>query len=272
MPVKPKAVRKAKSPAATGVPSCVVGIGASAGGFQAIGELLAAMPPDSGLALVVIQHLSPGQRSLSAELFGRRTKLEVAEARDGERLRPNRVYTIPADFYAVLRDGVLGFEAPADPRGRRLPIDRFFRALGEDQEAGAIGVVLSGGGTDGTLGLKHIAAHGGMVLVQTPERAQFDSMPRSAIATGLVAQVLDPGEMPGAMLAYARHPYAAKRGESAQAAEAELAGLRVVSDLLRSQRGFSFEGYRENTLLRRIRRRMGLRRIDRMPDYVSLLQ
>jgi len=265
-------MRKAKSPAATGVPACVVGIGASAGGFEAIGELLAAMPADSGLAFIVIQHLSPGQRSLAAELFGRRTKMAVAEARDGERLRPNHVYTIPADVYAVLRGGVLSFEAPKDPRGRRLPIDRFFRSLGEDQRERAIGVVLSGGGTDGTLGLKHIAAHGGMVLVQTPERAQFDGMPRSAVATGLVAHVLDPGEMPGAMLVYARHPYAAKRGETAHAAEAELAALRVISDILRVQRGFSFDGYRENTLLRRIRRRMGLRRIDRMSDYVSLLQ
>jgi two-component system CheB/CheR fusion protein len=251
---------------------CVVGVGASAGGFDAIGELLGAMPADSGLAVVVIQHLSPNQRSLSAELFGKRTRMAVAEAKQGDRLRANCVYTIPADVYATVREGVLQFEVPPDPRGRRLPIDHFFRSLGEDQEERAIGVVLSGSGSDGALGLKHIVAHGGMVLVQTPEGAQFDGMPRSAIATGLVAHVLDPAEMPEAMVAYARHPYVAAPGETAQAAEAELAALRVIFDIMRKQRGFSFEGYRENTLLRRIRRRMGLRRIERMAEYASLLQ
>lgn len=231
------------------------------------------MPAQSGLAIVVIQHLSPSQRSLSAELFGRRTKMEVLEAKAGERLRSNCVYTIPGNVYAGLSGGVLRFEAPPpEPRGRRLPIDWFFRSLGEDQRERAIGVVLSGTGSDGTLGLKHIAAHGGMVLAQNPENAKFDAMPRSAIATGLAAHVLSPREMPEAMLAYARHPYATKRGERAQAAEAELAALRVVSDILRSQSGFSFEGYRQSTLLRRMHRRMGLRRIERMADYVSLLQ
>jgi two-component system, chemotaxis family, CheB/CheR fusion protein len=286
---KPKAVRKsAKAPrggtrassresarpgaSGRGAAFCVVGVGASAGGFDAIGELLGAMPSDSGLALVVIQHLSPNQRSLSAELFGRRTRMEVVEARHGDRLRANCVYTIPADVYASLREGVMQFEVPPDPRGRRLPIDHFFRSLGEDQEERAIGVVLSGSGSDGTLGLRHIVAHGGMVLVQTPEGAQFDGMPRSAIATGLVAHVLDPAEMPEAIVGYARHPYAARLGESAQAAEAELAALRAVFDVMRKQRGFSFEGYRHNTLLRRIHRRMGLRRIERMADYVSVLQ
>lgn len=287
MPNKPKAVRKAKlapsrqarpettsQPAGTGqgAPCCAVGIGASAGGFDAIGELLGAMPADSGLAIVVVQHLSPNQRSLSAELFGRRTKMEVVEAKDGDRLRANCAYTIPANVYATLREGVLHFEVPPDPRGRRLPIDHFFRSLGEDQNERAIGVVLSGSGSDGTLGLKHIVAHGGMVLAQRPEGAQFDSMPRSAIATGLVAHVLDPGEMPEVMVGYARHPYAAKPGETAQAAEAEIAALHVISDLMRTQRGFSFESYRQNTLLRRIHRRMGLRRIERMSDYVSVLQ
>ncbi len=253
-------------------PACVVGIGASAGGFEAIGELLGAMPAASGLAIVVVQHLSPSQRSLSAELFGRRTKMEVLEAKAGERLRPNCVYTIPGDVYAGLSSGVLRFDAPRDPRGRRLPIDWFFRSLGEDQEQRAIGVVLSGTGSDGTLGLKQIVAHGGMVLVQDPRDAKFDSMPRSAIATGLVTHVLAPHDMPQAMMAYAGHPYAAKRGEKVHAAEAELAALRAVSDIMRAQHRFSFEGYRHNTLLRRIHRRMGLRHIERAADYVSLLQ
>lgn len=251
-------------------PSCVVGVGASAGGFEAICELLGAMPAQSGLAIVVVQHLSPSPRSLSAELFAHRTPMKVAEATNGERLRPDRVYTVPAATNATLEGGRLRLEKPREPRGRRLPIDGFFRSLGEDQQQRAIAVVLSGTGSDGSVGLKHVAAHGGMVLVQPPEAAQFDSMPRSAIATGLVAHILPPEEMPEAMLAYARHPYAAARG--APAAESDVAALRVVCDLMRARHRFSFEGYRQNTLLRRLHRRMGLRRVERVSDYVSLLQ
>ena len=249
---------------------CVVGMGASAGGFDAICEFLRATPAGNGLAFVVVQHLSPTQKSLSAELFAKRTAMEVIEAWDGARVQGNRVYTIPADVYVSIDDGVLRFAEPTEPRGRRLPIDHFLRSLGEDQKERAIGILFSGTGSDGTLGLKHIIANGGIVLVQSPETAQFDGMPRSAIATGLVTQVLAPDKMPEQVIAYARHPYAA--AARAPAAEPEDAALRLIVDILRAQRGYNFEGYKQRMLLRRIHRRMGLLRIDQMAEYAAHLR
>jgi two-component system CheB/CheR fusion protein len=251
---------------------CVVGIGASAGGFDAISEFLRAMPAGSGLAFVVLQHLSPTQKSLSAELFAKRTAMEVVEAAHGARVQANRVYTIPADVYASIENGALRFERPSDPRGRRLPIAHFFRSLGEDQKERAIGIVFSGTGSDGTLGLKHIIANGGIVLVQSPETAQFDGMPRSAIATSLVTHVLPVSKMPEAVLAYARHPYTAAPREAMAAAGSEAAALRVILDHMRAQHGYNFDGYKHRMLLRRIHRRMGVRRIERMGDYAALLR
>jgi len=230
------------------------------------------MPPDAGLAFVVVQHLSPTQKSLSAELFGKRTAMDVRQAEDGLRVKANVVYTTPADVYVSIDNGVLRFERPADPRGRRLPIDYFFRSLGEDQKERAIGIVLSGTGTDGTLGLKHVIANGGIVLVQAPETAQFDGMPRSALATGLVTHVLPVGNMPEVVTAYARHPYASSSRDSAMAAEAEDASLRVVMDLMRARHGYSFDGYKRRMLVRRIQRRMGLRGIERVADYAARMR
>jgi len=251
---------------------CVVGMGASAGGFDAISEFLRAMPPDSGLAFVVIQHLSPTHKSLSAELFAKRSMMEVVEARDRVRVQANRVYTIPADVYVSIEGGVLHLAPPSEPRGRRLPIDYFFRSLGEDQKERAIGIVCSGTGSDGTLGLKHIIANGGIVLVQSPETAAFDGMPRSAIATGLVTHVLPVDKMPEAVIAYARHPYAAASREAVAAAETEGAALRVILEHMRAQHGYNFDGYKQRMLVRRIHRRMGLLRMERMGDYAALLR
>jgi chemotaxis methyl-accepting protein methylase/signal transduction histidine kinase len=261
-------------PAAAAQPAtlCVVGIGASAGGFEAINEFLGAMPPDAGLAFVVVQHLSPIQKSLSAELFAKRTAMNVLQAEDGLQVKANVVYTTPADVYVSIDNGVLRFERPADPRGRRLPIDHFFRSLGEDQKERAIGIVLSGTGTDGTLGLKHVVAHGGIVLVQAPETAQFDGMPRSALATDLVTHVLPVDKMPEVLIAYARHPYASSGRDSAMAAEAEDASLRVVTDLMRARHGYSFDGYKRRMLVRRVQRRMGLRGIGRVADYATVMR
>src|SRR5512135_2319886 len=165
---------------------CIVGLGASAGGMDALRHFFEAMPADSGMAFVVIQHLDPAHESLAAELLGRTTAMPVAEAKHATRIAPNRVYTIPPNTDMSVEDGALLLAAPQARHGLRMPIDHFFRSLGLDQRERAIGIVLSGAGTDGTLGLKSIEDNGGIVLVQQPETAQFDSMPRSAIATGLV--------------------------------------------------------------------------------------
>ncbi|HEU0198935.1 MAG TPA: chemotaxis protein CheB, partial [Burkholderiaceae bacterium] len=191
---------------------CVVGIGASADGLDAITEFLQAMPPNSGLAFVIVQHLSPTQKSLAVELFAKRTDMAVVPAEDGLPLAPNRVYIIPANSYANVENGTLRLIEPKAPRGQRLPIDDFFSSVAADQHERAIGIVLSGTGADGTLGLKQIIAHGGIVLVQDPGTAQFDGMPRSAIATGLATHVLPVKSMPDVLIAYAKHPYAGGGG------------------------------------------------------------
>jgi two-component system CheB/CheR fusion protein len=245
----------------------VVAIGASAGGFDAICALLRAMPTDGGLAILVVQHLLPAQKSLSAELFARRTAMTVAVARHGERLRADRVYTIPPDVFASVIGGIVWFEKPDARDDRHHPIDHLFASLGDDRGERAIGVILSGTGSDGSIGLKSIAEHGGVILVQSPETAQFDGMPRSAIATGLVSRVLPVDKMPAAILAHARRTAAAKR--AAAAADPDAAAFGHVLDVIRRDRGFSFAGYKQRMLLRRVRRRMQLCADATVADYLE---
>jgi two-component system, chemotaxis family, CheB/CheR fusion protein len=251
--------------------SCVVAIGASAGGFDALVEFLQVIPANSGLAFVIVQHLSPTPRSLSAELFSRHTVMRVREAEEGQHLQPNCVYTTPADRDISVKNGCIRLDKPADIRGRRLPIDQLFRSLGPDQRERAVAIILSGTGSDGALGIKEIVAHGGIVLVQAPESAQFDGMPRSAIATGLVAHVLPIAKMPRVLLSYARHAYVRK-------ARLPRSGSRVSSPiakilaLVEAGHGQSFTGYKQAMLARRIERRMGLLNIGKLDDYAKRLR
>jgi two-component system CheB/CheR fusion protein len=250
---------------------CVVGIGASAGGFDALVEFLHVMPANSGLAFIILQHLSPTPRSLSAELFSRHTAMSVRPAEDGMRLEPNCVYTSPSDKDIRVKDGQIRLSTPTEIRGRRLPVDQLFRSLGQDQRERAIGIVLSGTGSDGALGLKDIAANGGMVLVQAPETAQFDGMPRSAIATGLVAHVLPIPKMPRVLVSYARHAYV--RAPSAIPAPVRSGDpVGKVLSLLQSGHGQNFTGYKQAMLVRRIERRMGLLNIGKLADYAKRLR
>jgi two-component system CheB/CheR fusion protein len=251
---------------------CTVGIGASAGGFEPIKTLLSLTPPDSGLAFVVIQHLDPTQRSLATELFAKRTRMAVAEAEDGMRVQTGHVYTVPAGREVTIQGGVLRVATARREHGQRTPIDHFFHSLGEDQQQKGIGIVLSGTGADGALGLRTIVGNGGIVLVQAPDSAQFEGMPQSAIATGLATHVLAVEDMPAVLMSYARHPYAARPDEPAPTAEAQEPLLRAIVDLVRSKRGYDFSGYKRTTLLRRIHRRMGLSYIERMSDYVARLR
>jgi two-component system CheB/CheR fusion protein len=251
---------------------CVAAIGASAGGFEAIRNFFDTMPADSGIAFVIIQHLHPTQKSLAAELFGKRTKMPVVEAEDGMRVEPNHVYTVPPNTYPAIVKGVLRLEAPKPPHGLRLPIDHFFTALGEDQHERAIGIILSGSGSDGAMGVKSIAANGGIVLAQDPETAQFDGMPLSTISSGTVNYVLPVAKMPAVLVGYAHHPYVAGAARLETVAESEEAVLESVLGLIRARRGYSFSGYKQNTLLRRIQRRMGLRSIAQWNDYIAVLR
>jgi two-component system, chemotaxis family, CheB/CheR fusion protein len=251
---------------------CVAAIGASAGGFDAIRTFFDTMPADSGIAFVVIQHLHPTQKSLAAELFGKRTSMPVVQIEDGMRVEPNHVYTVPPNTYPSIHQGVLRLAVPKQLHGPRLPIDHFFASLGEDQHEHAIGIVLSGSGSDGALGVKSIGANGGIVLAQDPGMAQFDGMPQSAIASGMVNYILPVTGMPEVLVGYARHPYVAGTARPKTEAQSEEAALASVLGLIRGRRGYSFAGYKQSTLLRRVQRRMGLRSIEHWSDYIAVLK
>lgn len=247
---------------------CIVGIGASAGGFDALVEFLHVLPSNSGLSFIILQHLSPSPRSLSAELFSRHTEMSVRAAEEGMRLEANCVYTTPADKDIAVKDGRIRLSRPTEVRGRRLPVDQLFSSLGQDQRERAIGIILSGTGSDGAIGLKEIVANGGIVLVQDPETAQFDGMPRSAVATGLVAHVLPISKMPRVLVNYASHTYVRTPSRAPARARAADPVARIL-DLLETGHGQSFAGYKQAMLLRRIERRMGLLNIEKLDEYAT---
>ena len=185
----------------------VVGIGASAGGLDAFKRLLSAMPDDAGMAFVLVPHLDPKHESLMVELMAKHTTMPVVEAGDGQLIDINTVYIIPPNKFLAINEGRLRLTVLPEPRGRQTALDTFFRSLAQEQRERSIGIVLSGTGSHGTPGIKEIKLAGGMVMVQEPESADFDQMPRSAIATGLVDYILTPEQMPEALINYVRQPY-----------------------------------------------------------------
>jgi two-component system CheB/CheR fusion protein len=253
----------------------IVGIGASAGGLAAFESFLTAMPPttDSGMAFVLVQHLAPDHRSILTELIKRYTRMQVYEVADGMEVKPSCAYIIPPNRDMALLRGKLQLLEPTTPRGIRLPIDFFFRSLAADQRDRAVCIILSGTGSDGTLGLRAVKGEGGMAMAQTPETTEFDSMPRTAIATGLVDYILPPEKMPEQLIAYVDQIFGKKTKPSAapqpQKAQDTLAKICV---LLRAKTGHDFSQYKENTLNRRIERRMALHQIERPADYLRFMQ
>ena len=185
----------------------IVGIGASAGGLDAFKKFFSAMPADGGVAFVLIQHLDPTRHSLTADLVGTYTRMRVVQAEEGMRVEANRVYVIPPNEYLSIRARTLHLSPPTEPRGLRMAIDFFLRSLAADQHERAIGIVLSGTGTDGTLGLKEIKAAGGMTMAQDPATTQHDGMPRSAIASGSTDYILPAEELADALLGYVKQAY-----------------------------------------------------------------
>lgn len=253
-----------------GALAAIVGVGASAGGLQALEKVFGAMPADSGLGFVVVQHLHPERESHMAELLSRHTALSVIPVEEGVRVEPDHVYLILPDRELTISDGILHLAKMTSPRGSRRPIDGFFNSLAEDQTERAIGMILSGTGSDGSAGIKTIKASGGLTAAQHPDSAQYPDMPRNAIATGMVDVVLPPEQLPGVLVDYARHPYlAAREPEGAEDAAPRLG--RLLS-LLQARTGRDFRLYKKSTLMRRIHRRMGLKRVGRLADYESLLR
>jgi two-component system CheB/CheR fusion protein len=230
------------------------------------------MPSDSGMAFVLVLHLDPTRESMMASLLGKRTPMPVVEVQHGVSLQANHVYVIAPNTYITIRDGDVFHEPAVKRRGISTPIDHFFRSLAEARGERAIGIVLSGTGSDGAAGLKDIKAAGGMAMVQQPETAAYDGMPRAALMTGAVDYVLPIDKMPDVLLKYLEHPYAGSGARLSAPEEVAPDHLRSILDVLRLETGTDFLAYKKGTLGRRIQRRMGLRHITATADYVDLLR
>lgn len=252
----------------------IVGIGASAGGLAAFEEFFRALPagPEVGMAFVLVQHLAPNHPSILAELIKRYTALPVFEVTDGMAVQCNAIYVIPPNRDLAVLNGTLQLLEPAAPRGQRLPIDFFFRSLAQDQHERAIAIVLSGTGSDGTLGVRSIKGEGGMVMAQAPTSTDFDGMPRSAIASGMVDFVLPPTELAGELIAYCNHAFGRTPGAPARTSSGTAESLQKIFVLLRSLTGHDFSQYKQSTIARRVERRQAVHRIEQVDGYVRLLQ
>ena len=261
----------------------IVGVGASAGGLEAFRRLLGALPTDTGMAYVLVQHLDPLHESILAELLSEATQMEVSEVQGDVRVEPNHVYVIPPSKDMVLASGLLKLVARSAKGAAHMPIDSFLRTLAEVQGSQAIGVILSGMGSDGTLGLQAIEAEGGIVFAQDPASAKNGDMPKSAISAGGVDFVLTPEEIARELTRLGRHPYLATGQGSegptdapADAKEGERdddpEGLARVLELLRKANGTDFGAYKKTTLRRRIARRLAVRHIETLDEYARHLE
>ncbi|MGC1952969.1 MAG: chemotaxis protein CheB, partial [Gammaproteobacteria bacterium] len=256
-------------------PRLFIGIGASAGGLDAARRFVGAMPPDSGMALIIVMHLDPSHESHLAELLSSVTEMEVVQAGDEQAIEPNRVYVIAPDRVLKIHGGVLRSTGPRAPHGDRKPVDTLFSSLAVDQKARAVGIILSGTGNNGSSGLRDIKTAGGLCIVQDPETAQFDGMPRNAIDTGVADYVVPPEEMPKILLEYAGQPEVRASDEAnpdRQPASPPEA-FDLILDLLGRAYNVNFRSaYKRGTLERRTERRMDLKHLSEHRDYLELLQ
>lgn len=250
---------------------CVVGVGASAGGIDAIEKLCAGLSPDSGMAFVVVQHRDPAAGSRLLEVLQRVCPLPLRAVEEGLTPQPDCVYLAPNDQFVSIVSGVFRTYPPEPGEHLRMPIDFFFRSLAQSLGDKAIGIVLSGAGTDGALGLKTIKSAGGLTIAQNKHQAQYDAMPHNAIASGSVDLILDAEQIGEELSKYRRHPYVAQ-GASAMPSSTRATDLmeRVFS-LLRTHTGHDFSHYKRNTIIRRIERRMAVHQINKLSEYVRYL-
>jgi len=268
VPAEMRAASPAAPPEVLAFP--IVGVGASAGGLEAFTQMLRALPVDTGMAFILVQHLAPTHASMLAEILARTTAMRVAEIAAGEpRVEPDHVYVIPSNCDLIIQQGRLRLLPRGDAHGQHRPIDRFFRSLAEDQGHRAIGVILSGTATDGTLGLAAIKAAGGITFAQDDSALQ-SGMPQSAVAGGCVDFVLPPAAIAQEIARIARHPHVAPAPAGRPEAPDGL-DLANVLRLLHDAFGVDFNQYKVNTLSRRITRRMALHRLRDLPDYERFL-
>jgi len=258
-------------PSADGRPFPIVGVGASAGGLEAFTELLKNLPPSPGLALLFVQHLEPTHESHLADILAQTRTLPVQQAADGMPVRVNHIYLIPPNANMALLDGALRITPRSAVRGLHMPADHLFRSLADVLKAQAIGVILSGGGTDGTLGFQAIKAEGGITFAQDDKSARQPSMPRTATTEGWVDYVLAPSEIALQLGRLVRHPYAQAAPLPPPAQEPADDVVGQIVNLLRSSTDVDFSLYRRTTIIRRIQRRMALRGVERLEDYLEHL-
>ncbi|MEZ7985160.1 MAG: CheR family methyltransferase, partial [Pseudomonadales bacterium] len=253
----------------------IVSLGASAGGLKAFEEFFKGMPTNhmTGMAFVLVQHLAPDHKSMLAGLIRHYTSMEVFEVVDGMQVKPNCIYIIPPNYDMTIFNGCLQLLDPIAPHGHRLPIDLFLRSMAYEQRERSIAIILSGTGSDGTLGVRAIKAEGGMVMAQSPESAEFDDMPISAIDTGMVDYQLPPSEMATQLIAYINHLIEKRPTTTATHKWQNDTSLRnKIFALLRNQTSHDFSQYKPSTINRRIDRRLAVHQISNLKNYVKFLQ
>ena len=248
-----------------------VGIGASAGGLEALQDFFKNMPEDTGMVFIVVQHLSPDYKSLMHELLARCTSMAIKIVVDGMKTEPNTIYLIPPRKNMAIFHGKLFLEEQKSKKSLNLPIDIFLRSLAADKEKHAISIILSGTGSDGALGIRAVKEAGGMIMVQDDQSAKFDGMPRSSIATGLVDFVLPPDKMPEALMNYIKHPFIKKGSELEKIMAKNIDAMSKIILILRDYCGIDFSYYKENTITRRLERRVGINRFNTLQEYMMFL-
>ncbi|MCB1317140.1 MAG: hypothetical protein KDK27_14355, partial [Leptospiraceae bacterium] len=250
----------------------LIGIGASAGGLNAIQVLFDNMPDDTGMAFVIIQHLSPDFKSMMVELLSRHTGMQIITVQDGVRVRPNCVYLMPASKSMTIQEGRLHLQNKDRSMPLDLPIDLFFNSLGNECADQSVGVILSGTGTDGSRGIKTIKEQGGMIMVQSPDSAQFDGMPVSSIATGLADYVLGPEEMAAELIDYFQRKPGDLSGSLIAGRQETRSVLQQILALIKYQEDVDFTLYKNETILRRLEKCMNIRHISSLEAYLDFLK
>ena len=276
-PTSPNSAENERLPKAK--PLTIVGIGASAGGLEAFTQFLRNLPASTGMAFVLVQHLDPKRESMLTQILSQRTKMPVNEVKDGMAVEPDHVYVIPPNTDMTISGGILTLELRPEVRGHHLPVDHFFHSLAEDQKNNAIGVILSGTASDGALGLKAIKAEDGITFAQDEKSAKYGGMPHSAVAASAVDFILPPEGIAKELVRISLHPYPpakARALNNAGKADAPFLPngneLGEVFAILKSTSGVDFSHYKQATPKRRILRRMALRRIQNIKDYVKYLE
>jgi len=250
----------------------IVGIGASAGGLETLNAFFSIMPIDCNMAFVAIQHLSPNHRSIMASLVDRHTQMTVMQIEDGTMLEPNHIYLNPPGKNVAIFNQRLHLLDMVETVTINMPIDFFFRSLSEDRAEKAVGIILSGTASDGTLGIRAIKGEGGMVMVQKPETAKYDGMPKSAIETGIVDFILPVEKMPEALVNYSKHPFLESANKFKVTDRAVKNQMQKIFAMIRSATGHDFLHYKQNTIARRIERRLAVHHITALSDYILYLQ